>query len=263
MSQSPLINLNESTPLYVQIREALRQRILNGEYFPSTRLPSESELERVYGVSRITVRQALRDLEEEGLLHKVHGKGTFTGRHKAAQNATQLRGFGEAMAEQGHRTLNQVLSFRQIPADGQVAAALQLPAGTQVCELKRLRLLDGEPISVDHTYLPVHIGEQLVKFDLETRDVFEIFETEMRIELSAARLEIEAIRGTRALARSLGTSPSDPILRVNRLTSTTAGVAIDYEHLFYRADRFKYQVNVSRRAPAHLEAAPAPGLRQD
>ena len=246
MSRKPSIPhpLHESTPFYVQIREALRARIVNGDFFPSTRLPSESDLERSYGVSRITVRQALRDLARDGLLHKVHGKGTFAGRPKAAQDITRLRGFGEAMAEQGRQTANKVLSFKQVSANVHVAAQLNLEAGALVSELQRLRLLDDEPISVDHTYLPVHLGEQVAKFDLGKRDVFEIIETELGIELAEARLEIEAIRGTRSLAESLGTRVTDPILKVSRLTSTTAGIAIDYEHLYYRADRFKYQVIV-------------------
>ncbi|CAN5773571.1 hypothetical protein BH09PSE5_BH09PSE5_09210 [soil metagenome] len=73
------------------------------------------------------------------------------------------------------------------------------------------------------------------------RDVFEIFETELGIELAEAHLEIEAVRGTRALSQALGTKANDPILKVNRLTSTTAGVAIDCEHLYYRAEPVQVQ----------------------
>lgn len=263
MSQLRSVTLDENTPFYVQIREALRQRILDGDFFPSTRLPSETELERLYGVSRVTVRQALRDLQDDGLLHKVHGKGTFAGRPKAAQNVTRLWGFGEAMAEQGHRTRNRVLSYRKVAADGRVAANLQIEAGAPVAELKRLRLLNDEPISVDHTFLPVHIGDQLVKFDLETRDVFEIFETSMGIRLAEARLDIEAIRGTASLAKALGARMADPVLKVDRLTSTTAGLPIDYEHLYYRADRFKYQVSVNRHAAAQWDATTLDDANQD
>src|ERR1700712_3280472 len=95
-------------PLYAQIKELLRSRILSGAYVPLSQMPSEHELCMMFHVSRITVRQALGDLQKEGLLFKLHGKGTFVSKPKAFQNVTSLQGFAEAMSSMGYEILNQL-----------------------------------------------------------------------------------------------------------------------------------------------------------
>src|ERR1700761_3088698 len=104
-------------PLYAQIKDLLRSRILSGAYAPLSRMPSEHDLCVMFDVSRITVRQALGDLQKEGILFKLHGKGTFVSKPKAFQNVTSLQGFAEAMSSMGHEILNQLRSFRTLEAD--------------------------------------------------------------------------------------------------------------------------------------------------
>src|SRR5690606_25013339 len=91
-------------PLYAQIKELLRERILDGSYKPHEQMPSESEMMATFGVSRITVRQALNDLQQEGLIFRIHGKGTFVSKPKAFQDLGKLQGFGEAMRQMGYET---------------------------------------------------------------------------------------------------------------------------------------------------------------
>src|SRR4051812_6837919 len=99
-------------PMYTQIKEQLRARIMDGSYQPHQQLPSESEMTAAFKVSRITVRQALSDLQKEGLIFKIHGKGTFVSKPKAFQNVTRLQGFGEAMSSMGYETYSQVVSIK-------------------------------------------------------------------------------------------------------------------------------------------------------
>ncbi len=120
-------------PLYAQIREALRTSILAGSYRSDARMPSENEMVRAFGVSRITVRQALNDLQKEGLIFKIHGKGTYVSRPKAVQNLMRLEGFGEAMSAAGHETHSQVLGHRVLRPGKPVCARLAL---------HRMRLLE-------------------------------------------------------------------------------------------------------------------------
>src|SRR5215471_2960378 len=109
-------------PLHAQIRETLRSRILDGTYAPHSQMPSEHELCAMFGVSRITVRQALGDLQKEGMLFKLHGKGTFVSKPKAFQNVSSLQGFAEAMSSMGYEIVNQLRSFRVVEANRNVAA---------------------------------------------------------------------------------------------------------------------------------------------
>lgn len=107
---------NSQLPLNDQIKEQLLLQIHRGEYPPLSQLPSEHELSEQFKVSRITVRQALHKLSQEGVIFKVHGKGTFVSKPKAYQNISQLQGFAEAMAHSGHHIVNEVLSVKFIAA---------------------------------------------------------------------------------------------------------------------------------------------------
>ena len=111
-------------PLYSHIREALRARILDGTYKAHDQLPSESELTRTFKVSRITVRQALSDLQKEGLIFKIHGKGAFVSKPKAFQELGRLQGFAEAMHEHGYEIYNRLISLRHQRPDKAVAERL-------------------------------------------------------------------------------------------------------------------------------------------
>ncbi|WP_301103175.1 GntR family transcriptional regulator [Propionivibrio sp.] len=184
-------------PLYIQIREALRSRIVDGSYHQNDRLPSESELMRHHGVSRITVRQALGDLESEGLIFRVVGKGSFVLRLKPFEELTRLRGFGEAMSRLGYETRNWVESLGTVAATQAVARRLGLA------------------------------HEELV-----TRDIFLIIENNYGIPLGQAELSIEATVADPVLAGLLEMSDGAPVLRIERLNHSAAGVPLDFEYLY-------------------------------
>lgn len=237
-------------PLYAQIKDSLRSGILDGSYAPHDQMPSESELMARFKVSRITVRQALGDLQKEGMLYKIRGKGTFVSKPKAFQDLARLQGFGEAMSRMGYETYNKLLSFRSVRATEEVCARLGLPARAPVTEIKRLRYLNREPISVDVTWLAADLGERLREADLATRDIFLILENDCRIALGHAELQIGALLADEALARQLRIEEGAPILKIDRLTFTAEGRPLDYEHLFYRGDAFQYRLRIERRLSA-------------
>lgn len=233
-------------PLYVQIKELLRNRILDGVYQPHAQLPSESEMMAAFNVSRITVRQALGDLENEGLIFRLHGKGSFVSKPKAFQDLGRLQGFGEAMRQMGHETFSRVLGVRTIVPSIQVREHLALGKRAHVTELRRIRYLDREPISLDVSYLPLAIGKRLEKEDLAARDVFVILENDYGLALGHADLQIGATQADETLAAQLQLREGSPVLSIERLTHCADGTPIDYEFLYYRADAFQYRVRVDR-----------------
>ena len=241
-------------PLYTQIKDALRAHILDGTYKPHQQMPSESETMTMFKVSRVTVRQALGDLQKEGLIFKIHGKGTYVSKPKAFQDLARLQGFGEAMMRMGYESFNKVISFRSVPVAKIVAEKLALPARTKVSEIKRVRYLNREPISLDVTYLPHDIGERLRKEDLATRDIFLILENDYGIPLGNAQVQIEAILADESLAARLKVEEGSPILRMERLTFTAERKPLDFEYLYYRGDAFQYRLGIER-----LEAPSQPG----
>lgn len=234
-------------PLYNQIRELLRARILDGTYAPLSRIPSESELCEIFDVSRITIRQALHDLQKEGLIFKIHGKGTFVAKPKAYQNISSLQGLAESLAHQGYEVVNRVLSIQYPEAPPLVAERLALARGEAVAEIKRVRLVNREPISLEVTYVPAPIGRQLAKADLITRDIFLILENDLGLALGRADLAIDAMQAGSELTQVLSIEPGTPIMRIERLTHTEDGRPLDFEFLYYRGDAFQYRLRIDRQ----------------
>lgn len=233
-------------PLYTQIKDILRDGILDGTYQEHQQMPSESELMSTFSVSRITVRQALGDLQKEGLIFKIHGKGTYVSKPKAFQNVAELQGFGEAMSSMGYETFSRVVSLKNLKAGAAVGARLEVSSSEEIMELRRVRYLNRAPISLDVTYVSKAIGERLAKEDLAHRDVFLILENDYGYALGGAELQIESMLADEYLARQLQVEEGAPVLRIERLTMTAEGKPIDFEYLYYRGDAFQYRMRIER-----------------
>ncbi len=234
-----------SQPLYLQIKDALKQRILDGDFAAHERLPSESELMKMFGVSRITVRQSLRDLHSDGLVFSVQGKGTFVSKPKAVQDMQRLQGFGEAMTPKGYETSTRVLFQDYTRPSQEVADAFSISRGHRVYEVKRIRYLNREPISIDHSFFPAEIGARLEHQDL-AQDIFPLLENRFGETLGYADLKIGAIAVDEEHARALNVQAHSPCLRIIRAVFTANGKPIDFEYLTYRGDAFQYQLKVDR-----------------
>lgn len=240
------VSLDTHNPLYEQIKDIVRTHILEGNFQPNQKMPSESEMMATYGVSRITVRRALNDLQNEGLIFRVHGKGTFVSRPRAFQDLGSLQGFGVAMRQMGYESHSRVLSIRKLTPANTILDALRLARGTEVTELRRLRFLNREPISVDVTYLSSSLGERLAKADLAGRDVFVILENDFQITLGHADLQLSSTLADETLAAQLRVAEGSPILTIDRTVFTADGHPLEFEHLYYRGDAFQFKFRVAR-----------------
>jgi len=245
-ADAPLHHGPAAVRLYSRIREDIRARIVSGAWQPHDRLPSESELMARYGVSRITVRQALGDLQKERVIFKVAGKGSFVSPTRPFQELGRLQGFAEAMGALGHDTYNRVLSVDTVPATEEVALRLNLAAGERVTEIRRVRHVGSQPVSLDLTWLPLALGERIAREDLAVRDIFGILEADCAAPLGHADLVVDARLADAEQAALLGTEPGSPLLHIERLTHGTDGRPLDYEHLFCRADNFQYRLRIAR-----------------
>ncbi|HYR25209.1 MAG TPA: GntR family transcriptional regulator [Aquabacterium sp.] len=236
-------------PLYERIRLALREDILGGALPPGSRVPSENALGLQYGVSRITVRQALAALQQEGLIFTRQGKGSFVSRPKAFQNVSTLQGFGEQMASRGYEVHNQLLGLAEVPAPAPVAARLGLSSGEPVSQIRRVRLLNREPVSIEWTWVRTTLGRQLAQADLLTRDIFLILENDCGVALGHADLCLDAVPADADTAQALRIAVGEPVLRIERLTHDAHGQPVDYEFLYFRGDTFQYRFRVDRHRP--------------
>ena len=162
-------------PKYYRVKEAILQRIADGTWPPGTVIPSEPELCREFGVSRITVRKAVGDLVHEGKLRTVQGKGTYVATPKLQERFIQ-RAFGiyEDMQRRGIQLETVVLRQEVVPAPPEVAEKLHLRPGTPVHLLERLRSVQGEKLLLSTTFIPQELCPELVHDDLSSGSLYQL-----------------------------------------------------------------------------------------
>lgn len=233
--------------LYAKLRDGLRASILDGVLKAHDKLPSESQLAATHGVSRITVRQALGDLQKDGLIVRQQGKGAFVSPpRRASQSLDRLQGLGEALAAQGHAVHGKRMLMKKMKAPPEVRGVLGLVSGDIVWHMISLRYLDREPISVNSSYFPVVLGERVARLDLSGRDLIDVLEKDLNQPIAQARLEISATAMPLREARWLKVEQGTPALCVQRVLCDPADVRLQVETVTYRADAFSYKLNLAR-----------------
>jgi GntR family transcriptional regulator len=151
------------------------------------------------------------------------------------------------MGRMGYEIYNQVTSHKTVAASPHVAQQLQVAVGSDVTEIKRIRHLNREPVSLEVTYLAQDIGERLRREDLATRDIFLILENDYAIPLGRADLQVDAMLADDSLAHALRVEQGSAVLRIERLTHRADGTPLDFEYLYFRGDAFQYRLQINRR----------------
>ena len=236
-----------SAPKYIRIRDWLLDQILSAGLTRGDRLPSENELVRQFGVSRVTVRQALEALRTDGIIESHHGKGWFLRRVRAVQNLGRLQGFGEMLKPMGVRVRSEVLEFTECAAPEPVARAFGLQDGSNLVRIARLRLAGGRVMSYDLSYFPLDIGRRLREQDLAGQDIFVLLERALGIPLGFADVTIEIAPAEDDPAARLHIEPATPIFKMTRLTHDRRGFPIDFEYVYGLPESHLFKVRVPRR----------------
>jgi GntR family transcriptional regulator len=234
-------------PLYETVEATLAAGIADGSLPPETQLPPEEGLTERFKVSRTTVRKAIQNLIERGLVEVRRGKGTFVTQPKITQELTELTGFVEDMQALGRSPTARLLDKRVVAADEAVARQLALASGTLVFRLRRVRLADGVAMSFDETYLPRDIGEKVADNDLEAEPVFALLEEKYDTPLVEAEYKLEAAAADAVAAEALEVPTGSPIFLIERTSYTTGNRPVDYERLHYRGDLIRFVTRLARR----------------
>lgn len=225
-------------PRYHQIAEALRQRIRDGVLAPGERLPNQRRLAQEFGVTLMTLRQALEGLERDGLIVRRHGLGTFVAAPSIDYDILALRRFAGDLTALGEQVTTRVLQTRFLPADRRAAAALAVGPQARVLMLERLRLVDGHPMSLQRSFLPTALGEEVLKADLTTTPLRQVLEYKLGLTLTRARETVAAIRLPAREARELGCRPGVPAFQSER-TSFAGSRPVVFDRVFIPGDRFR------------------------
>ena len=233
-------------PLYEQLVDTLRDKIEN-ELEQGDMLPSERELSVRYGLSRTTVRLALQELENLGLVRTRHGKGTFvTDKTSQATDIMQVYSFTEQMRKMGRDPETVILEFRELDADKYLAGHMGLEPGDKLIKLKRLRSADGMALMVERSYLPACLFPTLTPGELESRSLYEVIEADFGQKIHLAEEEVYASVVRMKDARLLDINEGAPVLDLVRTTYNTDEEIVEFTLSVARADQFKYTVTHRR-----------------
>ncbi len=243
-----------STPLYIQLKDVVVSEIRNGELKPGDRVGSESELERLHGVSRITVRQALKDLVQEGALYRVPGKGTYVASRKVAPLAA-FTSFSENMIAQGLTPSYRLLAVDRIDPPLAVRQELRLGERDRALRIERLLLADRDPIGLQYGYYPERIfgsaAGQIDPESLAAASLYAQLETTQAFPLWKAEETVEPAIADRKEVELLGMPAGAPVLVVRRLSYLANGEPVESVKLVFRGDAYRYRVDLFRGQPAH------------
>jgi len=241
------INFDSHIPYYIQLMDILREKVQQAEWVPGDQIPGEQDLCEQYQVSRTVVRQALRELEFEGVISRQKGKGTFISLPKISEGLVQkLTGFYQDMVERGLKPGSQVLHQNVISSNDKIANFLNIKSGEKVIDIQRLRFINDEPIQLVTTYIPFDVCPSLASVDLSNRSLYEYLEKECGIYLAKGHRYIEAVLANDYEAALLGIERGDPLLLLDSVSFSENGQPIEYYHALHRGDRSRFEVELVR-----------------
>ncbi|WP_374118770.1 GntR family transcriptional regulator [Allokutzneria sp. A3M-2-11 16] len=237
--------LDGPTPKHAQLREILR-RLAHEQLAPGTPVPSERELATRYGVSRLTVREAISQLVTEGLLTRVRGKGTFTAKPRVDAQL-HLASFTEDIRGRGMTPATEVLDHGELVPPTATATALGLDTGQPAYWLFRLRRADSTPMAVERGWYHPREVPGLLRHDL-TRSLYGLLAREYGVQLDHGRQTVWADAADPVTARLLGIRPGSPVLVFRRI-STAAGAPVEDMTSWYRGDLYQVTMQLDRSLP--------------
>ncbi|TAN30878.1 GntR family transcriptional regulator [bacterium] len=225
------------TPHYLRIYRDLKDRIGASALAPGERLSTQRELAQEYGVTVMTVRQALQLLEQEELVVMRHGLGTFVAPRRIRYAMGNLRSLAQEVADQGLELKTRVLRRELVAPHPHVAELLQIEAGELVYAIERLRFVGAQPIVYQHSQLQAWLGETLDDVDLNDLSLYDYLQGELKIEVAHAHERIQAITLAPHEATLLEEEPGAAALLSERLTFAAGGEPIIFDRAFMPADR--------------------------
>jgi GntR family transcriptional regulator len=235
------INRVSKLPLYHQLYQLLHNHILSGKLQPGDMLPPESELVEQYQLSRTTVRQGLDMLVNEGLIYRQRGRGSFVAHPTVEQTLARIVSFTDDMLQRGFTPGTRVISSALIPAPKDIARKLGIEEGQDLASIKRLRLADGEPMSVEESFLVHNLCPGILDGDYASTPLREALIRDYGIRWSHARQIIRAIATPHDLARMLSIEPGSALLFLERVSYSQDNIPAEFLRIYYRADRYSLE----------------------
>jgi GntR family transcriptional regulator len=233
------LNKSSMVPLYSQIAEAIEQAIHDGSYSPGSKIPSEKELGATYGVSRVTVRLAMKHLVGKSLIVRRKGMGTFVRKRLITQTLDELWGFYPSLLHKGLKPRIRILEYRIVPPEPEVKEGLQLAPGEKVLQMIREYFLEKNVWAVIVMNIPSALAERWTEKEAGAKNSFRLLEEHAGVRIGNATVKIRASRASRRIGERLQIPAGNPVLELRRLTFSAAGKPVEYALLFFPGDFYE------------------------
>jgi GntR family transcriptional regulator len=243
LAQPVVLDRGAGDPAHVLIERWFLQAIERGELVAGARLPREQELAATFGVSRMTLRQALSGLERRGVLDRIPGRsgGTFVRTPRIECDLTGLAGFTEQLRRANLRASARVISAASLTAPRAVSSALGLARNAAVHHVVRVRLANREPLALESSYLPAHLFPDLLERRL-TGSLYALMARTYHHQPSTAQEYLDPVSAGPDEAAALNIAPGSALIAIERTAYTAAGVAVEYARDLFRPDRVRISV---------------------
>lgn len=242
-----MIDKSQPIPLYYQVKESLLEKIKSRQFNIGDLIPSESELQESYQVSRITIRRAVQELVLEGHLYTQQGKGTFVSKPKASQELNRITSWVETVTALGMHPESKVIHFSEEQAPLNIAKMLDVPIANKVLRIERIRFADNEPICLMTNYLVPEILPGFLSKGLQVESLYETLEKEYNVVLSRAEETVEARAAKTKEAALLDIRRGAPLLYTTRVTYDVTDRPVEVVISITRSDRYSYKIKLAGR----------------
>lgn len=232
-----LLNKNSHRPLYLQVVDLLVAQMRGGELLPGTRVPSEREMAEDLDISRTTARLAVDQLVRLGAVYREQGRGTFVAEPRM-RNVRGFASFSGDVRSRGGEPGSEILHFSLVDPIPEVSSRLRLDSGEQALELIRIRTADGNPVALQHHFLPAHIVPGLDTVDMTDQSLFEILRSKYFIYPAWTEAEVEAALPSEQEQKVLRIDATEPVLIVSGLTFTNSFEVVETVRTVYRSAGF-------------------------
>lgn len=244
-----MLNKNSPIPLYYQLAEVIKEQVTSGELAGGMQLPAERDLSEQYGISRMTVRQAVQYLVRENVLVVKHGLGTFVAEPKLSYDPLHLMSFTDDMLQHGAQASSRVLEQVVVTPPAAISERLQMGASDTATKLVRLRLSDTTPLRLETVYVPTLVFPELVHEDLMTQSLYRLLFNRHNVQLNGSQQMLEAVPANEYETTLFGIEPCTSMILLEGVTYDLHDRPVEYYKAVFRGDRFKIQIDSRQHDP--------------
>lgn len=244
------INRDIPIPLYFQIKEQLKKYIESNNLPAHTALPTEDTLAKKYNVSRLTIRNAMKELINEKIIYRIQGKGTFVSEKKLISDLNYLKGFNDEMKKLNKKAKSKVLFNGLIQPDTRIIEIFNLKKYQKILLLSRIRYENDIPRALENAYLNISVYPELIEIkekNMEILSLYTLLKENFQIYPTYAKEEIEIVYADKETSQNLEIKENDCVLSITRLTSSQDNIPFEYVESKYRKDNFKLRITLEAK----------------